>query len=323
MMWVRRSVILALATACNSSTSPKSASPTHPAADAVFHTDTVNSRAYGAATTRGGTVLVTLLDNAQVAKTTLPYVDTLAFYGVGTVPVDIIFDASQANAFITNETSDQIIELDVASGVHVATIATTGDPFASVLSADGATLYVSTNTNSVYAIPLANPTTSRSIQVDNASGGAPNFMALSPDGSTLYVSTRTGGTIVVIDTRTFTVTRTLTGGGLMQQAVVSPDGKTLYAVNENGNLYVWSGQSSAPTQTIVLGGQAWALAMTPDAQQLYVSLLDKGQVVVLDRGSLAVLATISTGGRPRRIAFAQQGKIAIVPNEAGYISFID
>ncbi|HZS59099.1 MAG TPA: hypothetical protein VFA43_07495 [Gemmatimonadaceae bacterium] len=268
-------------------------------------------------------MLVGLPDSNRVARLTLPYVDTLTLLAVGAIPVDISFDASQAHAFITNELSDQVIEMDVASGAHIGTIATTGDPFASVLSADGATLYIATNTNFVYAVPLATPTTFESMQVDSAVGGAPNFMVLSPDGSTLYVSTRTGGTIVAIDTRTFTVSRTLSGGGLMQQAVVSPDGGTVYAVNENGNLYVWTGQSSAPTQTIPLGGQAWALAMTPDARQMYVSLLNTGQVLVVDRGSLSIVATIPTGGVPRRIAFTEQGKVAIVANEAGYISFIN
>jgi YVTN family beta-propeller protein len=320
----------ALATACNSSTTPRLKSPssgctacTHPAG-VIYHTDNVGTRVYAAAATDGGTVMVSLEDNAQIARVVLPYVDTVTVDQVGTTPADIALDASQTHAYVSDEWADQIIELDVASGTHLATIATIGDPFVSVPSSDGATLYIGTNTNSVYAVPLSNPTTSKSIQVDNAVGGAPNFMALSPDGSTLYVSTRTGGTVVVIDTRTFTATRTLSvGAGRMQQIVVSPDGKTIYVVNENGNLYVWDNQSGSLITTVPLGGQAWALAMTPDAKQLYVSLLDRGMVLVLDRATLSTVTTILTGGEPRRIAFAEQGKIAVIANEGGYFSFID
>jgi len=35
------------------------------------------------------------------------------------------------------------------------------------------------------------------------------------------------------------------------------------------------------------------------------------------------VATIATGGAPRGIAFAENGKIAIVASDTGYLTFID
>jgi YVTN family beta-propeller protein len=53
-----------------------------------------------------------------------------------------------------------------------------------------------------------------------------------------------------------------------------------------------------------------------------VGLVFDGRVVVIDRGTLSVCATIDTGGKPRRIAFDRTGRLAIIANEAGWVDLV-
>ena len=54
---------------------------------------------------------------------------------------------------------------------------------------------------------------------------------------------------------------------------------------------------------------------------MYVSALADGAVYVFDRSSRALIGTIATGGSPRYIGFSRSGDRAVIPNEAGWVSF--
>jgi YVTN family beta-propeller protein len=67
---------------------------------------------------------------------------------------------------------------------------------------------------------------------------------------------------------------------------------------------------------------AFDVAETPDGVQLYVSALADGNVYVLDRESLSLVATLPVGGSPRYVAFDASGTHAIIPNEYGWVTFV-
>ena len=55
---------------------------------------------------------------------------------------------------------------------------------------------------------------------------------------------------------------------------------------------------------------------------MYVGLVFAGSVVALDRQALTIVATIGTGGKPRRLAFDPCGRAASVANEVGWVDLV-
>jgi YVTN family beta-propeller protein len=109
---------------------------------------------------------------------------------------------------------------------------------------------------------------------------------------------------------------------------VSPDGTELYVANESGFLEIWNLTTGERSASIPLSGAVEAptpggfgLALSPDAEQIYVAAGYNGLVVV-DRQTRAVVNRIRTGGDPRRVAFTTAVSPAVVTNSGGWVDFI-
>jgi YVTN family beta-propeller protein len=135
----------------------------------------------------------------------------------------------------------------------------------------------------------------------------------------VYVNTWKAGLILEVDTRTLQTVRTFDVGGAPQELVVSGDGVMLYAANEQGWLDAIQLRSGRRVARVDLGSPAISLASTPDGALLYVGLVFAGSVVALDRQALTIVATIRTGGKPRRVAFDPSGRAAFIANEVGWV----
>lgn len=66
-------------------------------------------------------------------------------------------------------------------------------------------------------------------------GSRPMRVRVSPDGSKLYASTGRGGSVVVLDAKTFAVLNNITVGKRPWGIVLSPDGKYLFSANGPSN----------------------------------------------------------------------------------------
>jgi DNA-binding beta-propeller fold protein YncE len=102
-----------------------------------------------------------------------------------------------------------------------------------------------------------------------------------------------------------------------QRLAVAPDGSELYVANEVSGLDVVNVSSGAVT-SISFGTPGYGLGLTPDGTQLYVLLPEAGEVRVLDRVSRGQVKTLFTGGVPRNVAFASDGR-ALVTNEEAIV----
>jgi len=78
---------------------------------------------------------------------------------VGMVPSLVIFNSDRTRAYVSNQWSDNVGIIDVASNTQIDVIPTSGDPFALVLSPDGLTLLVTTNANVLFKIDIATKNT--------------------------------------------------------------------------------------------------------------------------------------------------------------------
>ena len=110
-------------------------------------------------------------------------------------------------------------------------------------------------------------------------------------------------------------------GGVVQEVACTTDGLRLYATNELGWLDAIH-LTTGHRESLQFDTMAHGLALSPDGAMVYVGLLHAGAIAVLDRQSLAKVATIATGGRPRRIAFDGSGRRAIIANESGWVDVV-
>ena len=289
----------------------------HPAG-VVASSTTLGSRPFGTAVGKTGDVLVTQLDAATVARGVLPATALGTAISVGAVPTDVTIDAAGAHAYVTNQFSSNVGVIDVASNSQVSTIPVSGDPFRVKLSLDGSRLFVTGNADSLFIVDVA----SREIVRRLAVGQDANGLAENYTGTRLYVSNQSDGTVAEVDLSAGTVIRSLIVGGHPQELVLSPGGTLLFVADESGSVQVWSLREGAKRDEIVVPGGAFAMAVSPDWRQLYISSALGGAVYLLDWKTGSTLKTVTTGGTPRRLAFTADGTTAVVANEAGWVDFI-
>src|SRR6267143_512234 len=156
----------------------------------------------------------------RVARVDLNARTVTATIAVGMVPSLVIFNSTRTRAYVSNQWSDNVGIIDVASNTQIDTIPTSGDPFALALSPDRRTLLVTTNVNVLSKIDIATKNTLGSISLPATS----HHIIMDPRGNFLYVATRDGGTVMEVDWRAMTVTRTFTFGGRTQNMAFSPNG---------------------------------------------------------------------------------------------------
>jgi DNA-binding beta-propeller fold protein YncE len=139
-------------------------------------------------------------------------------------------------------------------------------------------------------------------------------MALTPDGS-LWVSTYR--TLTEINTSTDQLARSIVVGGQPQDMTVSADGSRLYVANEHGWVGGYDLATLALSDSIEVSG-AFGLALNPGGSQMWVTRSSAGMVLVFNTADWTSVGIFSTGGFPRRIAFAPDGT-ALIANELGFV----
>lgn len=290
---------------------------THPEG-VVASTTTLDNRPFGTAVSESGDVLITQLDAGTVARGTLTNSALGTSIPVGVVPTDVTIDRAGAYAYVTNQFSSNVGVIDLSTSTQVATMPVSGDPFRVRLSPDGHSLFVTGNADSLFIIDVI----SREITGRLAVGLDANGLAVDYTGTRLYVSNQSDGTVSEVDLTTNALVRTIEVGGHPQELVLSPGGTLLFVADESGSVQIWSLRGGTKRGDIAVPGGAFAMAVSPDWRQLYISSSLGGALYMIDWKTGATLNTVTTGGMPRRIGFAADGTTAVVANEAGWVDFI-
>ena len=248
--------------------------------------------------------------NARTVTATIP---------VGMVPSLVIFNPTRTRAYVSNQWSDNVGIIDVASNTQIDVIPTTGDPFALALSPDGTTLLVTTNANSLFKLDIATKAVLGSIALPATS----HHIIMDPKGKYLYVATRDGGTVMEVDWQAMTVNRTFTLGGRPQDMAFSPEGEELYVANELSNVLHVIKRAGGTIANVPLAGGGEGLAVGNNGAHLYVGLVFSVAVQVIDRPHLTTVRVIPVGAVPREIALDYNGRDVLVSNDGGWIDFIE
>ena len=297
--------------------SPATARSRHPRGELALKVSLPN-KPTDVAVSSIGVVYATRAYAASVERLDLAARQSAASIPVGCNPTRVVFDRTGQRAYVTNQFSDNISVIDVATSRRIHDIPVIGNPAPVIVAPDARRLYVTTNSDVLYAIDAATRQVLRTLALPAPS----HHLTMHPHGTRLYVATRAAGTVLEIDATTCTVLRTFEAGGQTQALAIAADCSELYVANESGGLDVVDLQRGIVIASLQLGGAAYGLALTPDNVQLYVGLVSRERVLVVDRASLRVTNTIGTGGLPREIAFTRSGDCALVANEGGWIDIV-
>jgi len=278
----------------------------------------LTGRPFDAAISPSGVIYVTRLDEGSVSRLNLAERAFTAAVAVGSVPSRVTFNATGTTAYVSNQFSEDVGIINVATNTQTDVIPTTGDPLPVALSIDGAALFVTTNSDRLYRFSLASRSPTDSLALPAPS----HHLVVHPGGNLLYVATREGGSVLEVDARTLAVKRTFTLGGRTNGMALAPDRETLYIANDYLSLVHVITLSTGAVGSIALSGGPFAVGLGPDGTRLYASLTFDGKVQVVDRASRRVLQTITTGGAPRlMVADAARG-LVVVANEAGWVDLL-
>ena len=275
---------------------------------------------FGVDVSSSGLVYVTQLGSGQVAVSSLIARTIGAEIGVGTVPTAVVFAPDGRTAYVANQFDGTVSVIDVASGVQTATIPLPSGavPFAVAVSPDGNQIFIASNMTTVFVADAHTLAIVDAIAV----GEAPNAFALSPNGRHFFVSSFAGATVTEFDIVSHAVVRTYSAGGSPQGLTTNKKGSELYVVNELGYVSLFSTATGATLKILTLAAGGFGAAVTADDIHLYITEPDIGIVQIVNLQNRKMQGTINVGGQPRRLAFNSTGKLGVVANQDGYITFI-
>ena len=290
--------------------------PQHPAG-ALAERCLVGGSPFDVAITPDGTALVSRLHVSAIEALRLHPFRSVGSVHTGPVPTRVVVSPIGTYAYVTSQFAEEVEILDPITLRQMGAIPVPGHALGAALTPDGRTLFVTTNLDRMCAVSIPAGRIVTSVSLPRAC----TFLAIHPSGRRIYIPCWKAGVIVEADARTLCQLRRFAVGGVAQDLVVSSDGLTLYAANQSGWLNAIK-LSTGHIDTVALDAPAVSLALSPDDEVIYVGLVFDGKVLVIDRHTLRVIATINTGGKPRGIAFDRTGREALIANEAGWVDMV-
>ena len=281
---------------------------------AVVARTPVSGRPFGLAVSTGDAIYVTRLDAGSVVRLDPVTADSVASVAVGAAPTDVIFNAAGTRAYVTNQWSQSVSEIDPATNTELRRISIPADAYIVALAPGDSILYVSANSARTYVIRLASGAI-----IDSLPTGI-NF-AVAVRDTLLYVGLPLNGRVDVYDRRTRILVRTLATGGRPAGMAFSATGDELYVADELGGLQRWATATGTSLGTVTLSPTgALGVAVQPGTGLVFAGGM-QDFVHVVDPVAGTVLRSLRVGGTPRRIGFRANGD-AFVANEAGWVDVV-
>jgi YVTN family beta-propeller protein len=206
----------------------------------------------------------------------------------GRGPSAMVTAPDGSRLYIADSTAGTVLVFDTATGGLCERIPVGGGAAwlrSMAVSPDGARVYVADTMNSrIWVIDTGvNPVSGAPI----AAGAPPRCITVGPDGTHAYAAT-SAGNVLVIDTRTSTVTTSIpvTPGSVgLRDIVVSTDGQRLYVLKSD-DVVVIDTSINDVIGAIRIDGTPWAnesIAMTPTGR-LYVPVFENHTVEAIAVG---------------------------------------
>lgn len=194
------------------------------------------------------------------------------------------------------------------------------------LSPDGKSLYVTDSVgNRLLVFHLSNGHLSDMHAVPV--GAQPVHTVASPDGRYIFVTNFSGASVSVVDTRTWTLARTIQTPAAPHSIVTSPDGRYAYVACYLGAaVAIIDIARQALVGTIPLPPLArpYGLSISRDGHYLYASDNFSGRLFTLDALTRRAITSTQVGLRPALIARSPDGTRLYVANGGSHnLSVVD
>ena len=160
-------------------------------------------------------------------------------------------------------------------------------------------------------------------------GDRPQGVAFSPDGRRAYVPHVVSNSLLIIDTATGRVLRSIDLPTAPQYVVAAADGRRIFVtlndpsaqVNAVAVVDVLTGRL---IRRIKVGRTLYTPAISPDGRELFVPDHAASRITVLSTEDYRVITTISVPAAPHGVAFSPDGSTAYVPDhETGVVSVLN
>ena len=244
----------------------------------------IAGRPFGVGILTGGTAFITQQDAALVTRVDVVALTAGASISTGGNPSDVAIDPAGAFGYTPNVTGGSVSVLNLSANSLVTNITFSGQPFRTLVSPDGQLVYASNNNGQIAVIQASTRTIVRTYTLGQL---IPlNGLAQTSDGQTLYASSMLG-TVYRLKASDGSVLGSRQVGGTAQEVLLSPDGADLYVANEAGYVDVLDATTLSPKQHVNVEA-AFAMAISPDGTQLWVSASNAGKVFALTRATLAI-----------------------------------
>jgi YVTN family beta-propeller protein len=136
--------------------------------------------------------------------------------------------------YVTCETGGEVFVLDSASFKPIADFTLGGRPRSVAFLPDGTRAYIPSESSG--QLHVCDPVAHKKLKtIQLPPGSRPMGTAMAKDGKQLCVSTGRGGTVLIFDTKTETVTATIKVGARPWGLALSPDGSQLFVANGPSN----------------------------------------------------------------------------------------
>jgi YVTN family beta-propeller protein len=240
------------------------------------------------------------------------------------MPVSWLAEAAAAPKVYVGLFKDNAVAvLDTGTNRVQGTIPVPPGPHGLVITPDGRKVYVSSDgASTVSVIDTQTDTIIRSLEV----GPNPHGLAISADGRQVLVSAFGTNQALLIDTRTDQIVQHLPVP-MPHNSALSPDGQRAYVGSQQ------QGATAVVILDLVQGTQVGrvpldktprALTLSPDAQQLYVTVAGTDAVQVVELARQRVVDQIPVGASPHIVMMLPNGSAGLVVSQGpGTLDFFD
>jgi YVTN family beta-propeller protein len=204
-------------------------------------------------------------------------------------------------AFVTNQSSDDLTIVDLATMKSVATLPIGGKPAGVAVAPDGSRACV-TSPEGKY-LSLIDARARRVVKKIPVEGG-PFGVAFSPEGL-IYVADMFGRRLIEIDPDS-EKRREVAVGAMPSGVAPTPDGRFVVVADRDDNaLSIVDAVSFTRVAVIPVGRHPFGVTVDAKGRRAYTANVESDDVSVVDLATRQLVATIPVGKRPYSVALAQ------------------
>ena len=141
----------------------------------------------------------------------------------------------------------------------------------------------------------------------------PHMLIITSDEKKAYIANSGSGTVSALDLITSKVIRHINIGGVPMGLAVSKDEDLLYAANRTGNrVAMIDMRRDDLSGSIEIQGQPVRAGLTPDGKHLLVTLIESGEVVIVEVSTKRIVHRFKSGANSEGIGIDPSGQFGYV-----------